>query len=165
MDLTQKIGNWTESHHPAWLDVIRMALGAFLFFKGVVFLNDIWALQGLLQNVNIDWNSLQLAYIIAFVHLIGGFLIAIGLFTRLAIIFQIPILIGAVFFIWPGFDAQNINQMVPGGVMFVWSGSDTSAITAEWWISLITLILLVVFLIFDSGPWSVDRYVRAYEEE
>jgi putative oxidoreductase len=165
MELTQKIEDWTVSHHPAWLDVIRVALGIFLFGKGIVFLNDIWSLQNLLQNVNIDWNSLQLAYIIAFVHLIGGFLIAIGLFTRLAVLFQIPILIGAVFFIWPGFDAQNINQMVPGGVMFVWSGSDTSAITAEWWTSLVTLLLLVVFLIFDSGPWSVDHFIRSYEEE
>jgi putative oxidoreductase len=165
MELTQKIGNWTGTHHPAWLDVVRMALGIFLFTKGVLFLKDIWALQGLLQNVNIDWNSLQLAYIIAFVHLIGGLMIAIGLFTRLAILFQIPILIGAVFFIWPGFDAQAINQMVPGGVIFVWSGSDSSAVSVEWWISFITLLLLVVFLIYEAGPWSADHYIRSYEED
>jgi len=165
MVLTEKIENWTDTHHPAWLDAIRMALGIFLFCKGIAFLNDIWALQKLLQNVNIDWNSLQLAYFISFIHLIGGFMIAIGLFTRLAILFQIPILIGAVFFIWPGFQSHTINQMVPGGILFVWSGPDNSAVTYEWWISLLTLILLIVCWVFNSGRWSVDKYVRNYEEE
>ncbi len=164
MELSQRIGNWSESH-PAWMDIFRMALGIFLVGKGITFINDIWALQRLLQNVNIDWNSLQLAYIIAFVHIIGGFLIAIGFQTRLAALFQIPILIGAVFFIWPGFTADNINQMVPGGVLFVWSAVDTSVVTAEWWISVATLVLLIIFLVIGSGPWSVDHYIKSYEEE
>lgn len=165
MVFTQKIERWTGSHYPAWLDVLRFVLGVFLFFKGIAFLRDIWALQKILQNINIDYNSLQLAYIIAFIHLIGGLLIAIGFFTRPAILFQLPILLGAVIFNWPGFEANNINQMVPGGVLFVWPGVESNSVTAEWWTSLIVFILLLLFLVFNTGRWSMDNYLKEYEEE
>jgi hypothetical protein len=36
---------------------------------------------------------------------------------------------------------------------------------AEWWASVLTLIMMVVCYIFDSGPWSVERYLTRYEEE
>lgn len=165
MILTERIENWTDTHHPAWLDLIRMGLGIFLVVKGFLFIKDITALQQLLENVNIDWSSYWLAHLIAFTHIIGGFLITIGLLTRPAILFQIPILIGAVFFIWAGAHDSTVNPMVPGGVLFVWSGLDNSPLTSEWVISVIVLILLVVFWLFDSGPWSVDRYLQRYEEE
>jgi putative oxidoreductase len=165
MVLTQKIEQWTDTHHPAWLDVVRFFLGLFLFSKGIAFLQDIWGLQKILQNINIDYNSLQLAYIIAFVHIIGGLLIAIGLFTRPAILFQLPILFGAIIFNWPGFEANEINQMVPGGVLFVWPDTDSTSVTAEWWTSLIVFLLLVLFYVFNSGRWSVDNYLKTYEEE
>jgi putative oxidoreductase len=67
-------------------------------------------------------------------------LIAIGMITRVAILFQLPILIGAVFFINPerGFYSEN----------------------TELWTSLIVLFLLVFFLIFGSGKYSIDRLIR-----
>jgi uncharacterized membrane protein YphA (DoxX/SURF4 family) len=165
MVITERIENWTDTHHPAWLDLVRMGLGIFLVVKGFLFIKDIAALQQLLENVNIDWSSYWLAHLIAFTHIIGGFLITIGLLTRPAILFQIPILVGAVFFIWAGAHDSTVNPMVPGGVLFVWSSLDNSPMTSEWFISIIVLILLIVFWIFDSGPWSVDRYLQRYEEE
>jgi uncharacterized membrane protein YphA (DoxX/SURF4 family) len=165
MVITERIENWTDTHHPAWLDLVRMGLGIFLVVKGFLFIKDIAALQQLLENVNIDWSSYWLAHLIAFTHIIGGFLITIGLLTRPAILFQIPILVGAVFFIWAGAHDSTVNPMVPGGVLFVWSSLDNSPMTSEWFISIVVLILLIVFWIFDSGPWSVDRYLQRYEEE
>ena len=144
MVLTRRIEHWAESHHPAWLDLLRMCLGIFLFIKGIVFIRDITELERLLININMDWSSFWVAHYIAFAHLVGGILIAMGLLTRTAILFQLPILLGAVLFVHPGMDNTSINT--------------------EWWVSALTLGLLLLFWIFDSGPWSVDNYMRHHTE-
>lgn len=144
MDVTHKIEHWADTHHPIWLDFIRLGLGIFLFVKGLVFISDITVLERLLIQINLDWSSFLFAHYIAFAHLVGGLLIALGLVTRTAILFQLPILIGAV--------------------LFVRSGPEVSSINNEWWVSGLTLLLLVLFFIFDSGRWSVDHYMRTHRE-
>jgi uncharacterized membrane protein YphA (DoxX/SURF4 family) len=69
------------------------------------------------------------------VHLAGGTLIFLGLFTRMAAIFQLPIVFGAVFF---------VNILL-------------SFVNSELWLSILVLALLVLFVIIGSGPWSLDR--------
>ncbi|MDX5347333.1 MAG: DoxX family protein [Hymenobacteraceae bacterium] len=140
MDRTQHIENWADRHHPAWLDFIRMALGVFIFIKGIMFIMNTEALEQIMINSKVEWISFGLAHIVAFAHLVGGLLIAIGLITRIAILFQIPILLGAVIFINSQKGFYSVNS--------------------ELWVSLITLILLIFFLIFGSGPLSVDAYWR-----
>ena len=54
MVITRKIEHWAESHHPAWLDLLRMCLGIFLFMKGIVFISDISELERLLINIKMD---------------------------------------------------------------------------------------------------------------
>jgi uncharacterized membrane protein YphA (DoxX/SURF4 family) len=145
MAVTQRIGHWTGTHHPAWLDIIRMGLGVFLFVKGIIFISDISVLERLLVNANLGWSyTFIFAHYIAFVHLVGGILIAIGLVTRAAILFQLPILLGAVLFVSPNLAYSTINT--------------------EWWVSALTLLLLIVFYVFGSGPWSVDHYMRYHRE-
>ena len=163
MLFTQKIDRWTGNHHPAWLDILRIFLGIFLCAQGFAFINDIWALQQVLHNINLNWDAFYLAHIIAFTHIIGGLLIAIGLFTRIVIFFQLPILLGAIIFMWPGYDYSNVNQQVPLGIFYIWSGADTSSFSWEWWLAVITFIWLVVCWVFDSGPWSVDRWLEDYQ--
>ncbi|EJF08711.1 DoxX family protein [Pontibacter sp. BAB1700] len=104
MNLTQdmhRIEHWADAHHPVWVDFVRMALGIFLFVKGVMFIQDTAALQSIMRNSQFQWVSFGMAHYVAFAHLVGGLLIAMGLITRIAILFQIPILLGAVFFINP----------------------------------------------------------------
>ncbi|QNF34524.1 DoxX family protein [Adhaeribacter swui] len=144
MEVTHKIEHWADQHHPIWLDFIRFGLGIFLFVKGLIFISDIGVLERLLININMDWSSFWFAHYIAFAHLVGGLLITMGLVTRTAILFQLPILIGAVLFVRPGIDFGSINT--------------------EWGVSVLTLFLLVVFFIFDSGRWSIDQYMRTHRE-
>lgn len=164
MLVTDRIGQWADTHHPAWIDLFRIVLGAFLFFKGIVFLNDVWGLQRLLNNINLNMDLVYFAQLIGMLHLIGGFLIIIGLFTRLSILFQFPVVCGAVLFNWPGGQHENLNPVVPGGVEFVWAGLGDS-FNAEWWAAVFTLLLMIVVFIFGSGPWSVERILIRYREE
>ncbi len=168
MEITQRIENWTSSHHPAWFDIIRMALGIFLFVKGFMVLSQIASIQSfistinLLNDSNVSWNAHVVAQIIAYTHIIGGLLIALGLFTRQAIFFQIPILIGAVFFTPPGMEPAVGSSMAKGDIFFAWSEMN---LTLEWWVAFMTLILLCCCFVMGSGPWSVDKYLEHYEEE
>ncbi|MFD2515428.1 DoxX family protein [Pontibacter locisalis] len=143
MDLSHdmhRVERWADTHHPMWLDFLRVGLGIFLMVKGFMFVQDTEALFSIMRKSQFPWVSMGLAHYVAFAHLVGGFLIALGLITRVAILFQLPILLGAVFFINPerGFYSEN----------------------TELWASIIVLVLLVFFLIFGSGKFSVDRLIR-----
>lgn len=140
MNTIQRIENWGDTHHPAWMDVVRIALGLLLFLKGVSFISDTSRLSELISDFNFFLSSVIAVHYVAFAHLMGGFLIALGCQTRLAVLFQLPILFVAVFFI-------NITQ----GFSFL---------NSELWLSLITLGLLIVFLVIGSGKFSMDEWMK-----
>ncbi len=135
-----RVESWADKHHPLWIDFLRIGLGLFIFVKGILFIQDTEALQSIMDKSLFPWVSFSMAHYVAFAHLAGGILIALGLVTRTAILFQLPILIGAVFFINPqrGFYSEN----------------------TELWSSVIVLALLIFFLVFGSGRFSIDRSIR-----
>jgi len=65
------------------------------------------------------------------------------LVTRLAVLFQIPILAGAIIFI-------NADK----GLFTIHS---------ELGLSILVLALLIFFLIFGSGKYSADSFMRTHE--
>ncbi|GAA4793583.1 hypothetical protein GCM10023231_22370 [Olivibacter ginsenosidimutans] len=137
MNLIHRIEHWGDTHHPRWLDVVRIVLGAVIFAKGVSFIADTSILYQLLTNANFHLSILSAVHYIAFAHLVGGIFIALGLVTRVAVAFQLPILFGAVFFV-------NITN----GFSFL---------NSEFWFSLIVLLLLLLFFIVGSGTYSLDH--------
>ena len=147
MNTLTKIEHWADSHHPNWIDIIRIALGLTILFKGIGFIKNIGGLLQLMERSDLLFVSLGVAHYIAFAHLVGGILIAMGLVTRFAIIIQLPILLFAVFFV-------NIKQ-----------GFFTVSNNFEFELSLLVLILLVVFLIYGSGKWSVDNWMKNHPNE
>jgi uncharacterized membrane protein YphA (DoxX/SURF4 family) len=140
MGTLQQIQDWSATHHPKWLVVLRVALGLCLFIKGISFLNNTVILDQLLAGSIVSTSINWLPLAISWAHLLGGFLIIIGLYTRWAVFLQIPILIGAVIFI-----------SVHKGIV---SSGD------ELIFALIILILLFFFLIEGSGPISLDNYFK-----
>ena len=94
-------------------------------------------LQTIFATSSIPKSLSWLAYFIPWAHLFGGFLIVIGLFTRIAVILQIPILIGAIIFV-------NTKSGVYSG-------------ESDLLFSVIVLVLLLFFLVEGGGPYSVDR--------
>jgi putative oxidoreductase len=142
MNVVHKIEHWGDSHHPKFLDVARIALGVFLLLKGIAFMENTGYLNNLIENqdvINLSPGTLlALVYYVIFAHMIGGMLIALGIFTRLASIIQIPILFGAIFL--TGVFREPINSLA--------------------WPSVTALSLLFVFTILGSGPISLDRYLE-----
>ena len=139
MTLLEKFQFWGDRHHPKWLDIIRIALGLFLCYKGVDFLRNASALISLM-NSRQPFNSfiiVLLAHYVTFAHILGGIFLTIGMFTRAACLIQIPILIGAIIFI-------NINV-----------AKDTFSPYSELVLSILVLLLLIYFLIIGNGPLSV----------
>lgn len=144
MNTIQKIEHWGDEHHAKWLDFVRMALGIFILLKGISFISDTSILQKMImQNNTFGFSGLMivaLEHVVAFIHITGGILITLGVVTRAAVVMQIPIVLGAILFVnfAAGFSSMN----------------------SELWLSILTLILLVLFWIEGSGPLSVDYMMK-----
>src|SRR5262245_27240840 len=135
MSMLQQIEKWSSAHHPRWLIVLRVALGLCLFIKGISFISNITLIESLLKG-DFPTSSLWMAYAITWIHLFGGLMIIIGLLTRLAVLLQIPILIGAIFLV----NTRQYNFTSGSELLF----------------SIIILLLLLLFLIEGGGPLSLD---------
>jgi putative oxidoreductase len=144
MNTLTKIEHWADTHHPQWIDFVRIILGLFILYKGILFISDTQGLLAIMKNAELQFVNLGLAHYVAFSHLVGGILIALGLVTRFAILFQIPILLGAVFLV-------NIQQG------FIAVSNNT-----EFGISVAVLLLLIMFLLYGSGKFSVDNWMRRH---
>ena len=92
---------WVQSHVDIVIDLVRMYLGVGLFVKGLYFLMHKEEMQKLLEGADkVVFAQGAVAHYVIPVHLVGGLLLAIGLLTRLAALAQMPILIGALFYLW-----------------------------------------------------------------
>lgn len=148
MNYAQRLELWGDRHHPKWLDLLRICLGVFLCYKGVEFLSNMNLLVNAMEN-RFSFNAFAvvlLSHYVVFAHLLGGFLLAIGLLTRFACIIQIPVLLGAVFFV----------HHTTGDFLRPFS---------ELWLSILVLLLLVCFLVVGNGPWSFEWFVKRDQEQ
>lgn len=141
MNIIQKMEYWGDAHHPQWLDIVRIALGALLFAKGIYFISDTESIHRLITSTQFQPVAWAAVHYIVFCHLVGGFFIAIGLVTRVAVVLQLPILIGAIFMV----HLRN-------GLTFL---------NSDLWVAVIVLILLLVFLVVGSGRYSYDAKLRS----
>jgi len=147
MNLINRIEHWGDAHHPAFLDIVRVALGLFIFLKGIVLTGNNTYLETLILNsnsVNISTPFLlMIIYYATFAQMVGGVLIMIGRWTRRAAIILIPILCGAVIIIrayHAPFDFELLYAFI-------------------------TLLLLIVFMIIGSGPLSLDRFMENTDDQ
>jgi len=137
MNLLQRLENWGDRHHPRWMDIVRIALGIFLCYKGVDFLNNMSDLITLMSSKTSfgDFTYVLAGHYVVFAHLLGGILLIFGVLTRFACLIQIPVLLGAIFFV-----GTNKEMLRPYNELFL---------------TVIVLLLTIYFLIAGNGPWSV----------
>ncbi len=137
MATIKSLNKWANAHTYYPLDVVRLALGVFLFMKGIDFMSNLAQMAEVIKPFqDLPGGMLILHYIVP-AHFVGGFLIVVGLLTRWAVIAQLPILIGAIV----------VNFL---GVM-----NSTNLILAS-----ITLFVCIFFLLYGSGKHSADYYLK-----
>ena len=136
---------WLESRMDIVIDLVRIYVGVGLFVKGLYFLMHQEELKRLLEGAdNTAFAQGAVAHYVIPVHLVGGLLLAIGLLTRLAALAQIPILIGAVFYVWLP-HALVIEQR---------QNLEFSALV---------LFLLALIVVYGAGRFSVDYLLTRKE--
>lgn len=132
-----RMNKWANAHTSIGLDLLRIGLGAFLFWKGIQFVGQTKELTHLIDPNNSYPIALVVAHYIAMSHFAGGILIVVGLLTRLSLAFQYPILVGAVI--------TNFTTTI----------STLSLIEA-----ISALVVATFFLIVGSGKHSMDYTLK-----
>ncbi len=140
MNSTAKFSKYSKAHHLFVIDLIRFLLGIVIFIEGIRFVSNSSMLSEIIDNSRIGGLAIILEHHVAFSLLAGGFFIAIGLLTRIAILFQLPIFIGVL-----------LNYHAVYGLFSVYGNATFSLI--------ITFVLLIIF-ISGSGKYSIDYLIK-----
>ena len=127
-------------------ELIRIFLGAALLIRGILFMTNQSTVMEMVEQQGMDWllPMIEIHYI-TLAHLCGGVMLMLGLLTRVAAFVQIPILVGAVFFI------------------HLQDGLFTQGQSFE--LSVLVLFLLGIVFVFGSGKYSLDHYIFARQGE
>ena len=135
----QKLIGWTESHREAWLDCVRIYLGLGLLARGLLLITNTSTgyFVDMLQRTGQSWlfTGAMLHYVML-AHFVGGAMLTVGFLTRLAALVQIPILVGAVFFVHREDGLFAMGQSLE--------------------FSALVLFLLGVVLVSGAGKFSLD---------
>jgi uncharacterized membrane protein YphA (DoxX/SURF4 family) len=129
-----------EAQRDLVLDALRVYLGTGLFFRGLVLLTTTGGLQQLVGTTEPGLGLTGLSVYVTAAHLIGGACLAVGLYTRIAALVQVPILVGAVFLVHWHDGLLSANQSLE--------------------FSALVLFLLLLVCTFGSGRWSLDAKWR-----
>lgn len=132
-----KLSQWIESHRDAAFDLLRIYLGVGLLARGVLFLVRPDSYTALISGAEASFlTSTTVMYIVAAIHIVGGAMLALGFFTRLAALTQLPVLVGAL-----------VLVHVQVGLFSAGQSFEFSALV---------LFLLVLVFLHGSGSWSLD---------
>ena len=132
-----RLNKWANAHTNYGFDLLRVMLGAFLFYKGVDFMAHTGKILQVLDPVDTFGWTMIIVHYLTMVHLAGGIFIMLGLLTRPAILLQLPILISAVVLNFMG-EMVFLNLLQ----------------------ALIALLLSIFFLMYGSGKHSVDYNLK-----
>jgi len=141
----QQFKRRAEAHLDVFPDLVRIYLGVGLVVKGIFFMVHRDYLMKLLEDSgDLAITPVTIAHYVIPVHMLGGLLLALGLLTRVAALAQLPILIGAMFWVYlPRAMAVEPRQNLE--------------------FSALVLFLMVLIMIFGAGRLSVDHYLSRRE--
>ena len=114
--------------------LLRVILGGALFIKGVDFIRNKAVLRQVVSETDLLEKFSVLEAAIPWIHILGGLLILIGLYTRIVIFIQIPLVVGAIIVL---FNTKN-----------------ASFYSTEMIFAVIILIMLLIYLKFGDGFYS-----------
>ena len=142
----QRFIAWADAHREYWLDCVRIYLGIGLFARGLLLITNTSTgyFVDLLERSGQSWiTSGILLHYVMIVHFVGGLLLTLGFLTRIAALVQIPVLVGAVFFVHRQDGLFALGQSLE--------------------FSALVLFLLVMFVWYGSGPLSIEARLEPSE--
>lgn len=125
------------------IELLRVYLGVALFFKGIYFIGHMKDIFSVISN-QFPYIDFFLAHYVVLAHIVGGVCILVGLFTRIAAIANVPVLLSAIFFV------QNRS-----------TGAQTRF---ELELVVMVFFLLLFFIWQGSGYFSADNYIKMSHE-
>ncbi len=132
---------WAQFHPDAFMDAIRVYLGLGLIIKGLYIMNNQDQFGRLLEGNAMPLGILTVAHYVIPVHFAGGLMLLLGFGTRIAAVLQLPLLIGALFYIYlPQFSSLEMRQDIE--------------------FSALVLFLLGLIAVHGPGRYSVDHLVQ-----
>lgn len=137
--------DWAEAHPKVWLDLVRIFLGLALFVRGLLLITNARTefVSEIVARIGQSWLlSAALLHYVTLAHFVGGAMLAFGILTRIAAAAQLPVLIGAVFFVHRSEGLMAASQSLE--------------------LSALVLVLLGVIAVAGPGPISVDGDSRAH---
>jgi|SwirhirootsSR3_FD_contig_31_7835895_length_654_multi_2_in_0_out_0_2 uncharacterized membrane protein YphA (DoxX/SURF4 family) len=142
--------SWFHERPDLMIDLIRIYLGVALFFKGVYFMENREYLLKMMEDAGGWWFApAAIAHYIVPAHLVGGLMLALGLLTRVAALAQIPILLGAVFYV----HMPRLSGLIQETV-----GRQNLELSA------LVLFLTVLVLLHGAGRFSLDYLIGKRSE-
>jgi len=143
MNLPAKIYSWDDKY-PFLFVILRVALGLILTIRGLYYLTTIQPLFYLIKGSRLSRLNMNmpLALFVCWVHILGGTFIILGFLTKISVWAQIPIILGAIFFI-------NLNNGIPHSF-------------PELLLSVFVLMLLILFAFAGGGKFSMDQYAKKH---
>lgn len=142
MNFIYKLETWGDNHHPKWLTVLRVILGFIIAALTAWYVHSHRDVRTLMNTGHATLFSSFLAFYMILVGFIGGLLIVVGLITRIAILFQLPVVLFAI-----------ISSSLREGLLFIYSNLP---------FAILVFLLLVFFFIEGSGPVSMDNYLQRH---
>lgn len=135
MKLIKKLNKWANSHAYYPIDILRIALGIFLVYKGIFFFQNSSFLIDLLDQMDFDGFTALMwsVHYVGLFHFVGGLMLIFGLLTRLSLIVQLPIFVGAVTINF--FGIMNTQNLIEASLV---------------------LLISIFFILYGSGKHSMD---------
>lgn len=131
------IQKWSEKHHKGWMDILRIVFGLLLHLKGLYFMYHSWSVMDIGPYHVPKESVILLVHFLAFINILLGTFILIGVGTRISCLILIPTMIIELFFSNP--EINNTFQIL---------------------YSLLILVLSVFFFLQGDGRFSMRQYMN-----
>lgn len=139
MNSIQRCQSWLRAHQDLFLDLVRVYLGCGLIAKAIFLMSHREYFSQMIDAAGVNWfTPAFIGQYVILAHLFGGAMLVLGIATRLAAFVNLPILLGAVFWIYlPSYTNVEPRQYF-----------EYAALVA---------FLLLLLGVFGAGRFSIDH--------
>ena len=139
MNKVQTCMSWLRAHEDMFIDLVRIYLGVGLMVKAVFLMNNREYFSQMLAEAGTNWfTPAFMGQYVILAHLFGGAMLVLGIATRIAAFANLPVLLGAVFWLYlPRYANVEPRQYF-----------EYAALVA---------FLLMLLGIFGAGRFSIDH--------